>query len=509
MIEKPESLRERAAQLLMPRLGSNMPPAVAVADDVERAARLLESVPVGGFVIFRGTYDATPAALARLQDLSPTPLLFASDLERGAGQQLAGATVFPHAMAFGHADGPAGAVGQDYASQAARVTAEEAGSAGVRWLFAPVADVHSNPVNPIISTRAFSTHPAECARLVTEFIEGCRAGGGLSTAKHFPGHGETDTDSHDALPTVSKTRAQLDEVELIPFRAAIEAGVDAIMTAHVAYPSLDPSGAPATFSAPILRGLLRDELGFRGVVVSDSLLMGAAGEEVSARAPELIAAGVDVLLDVSHPEVALASILSAVRGGHLSEWLVQEAFERVWSMKTKAAALRDASRPDGPELSQAVASKAIEVTGNLRAVLSGSQQIPLIVIRPHTDYPDPTRADTASILAEASDRFVLCEVGPDTTKTEIMTILERVAAAGTAVLALVVKPAAWHAFGLLPWQHAFSESVLRTVPTVLCVLGSPDADRTLSAPAVRIASFSDVESSVRAVSRVLKDADGA
>ena len=409
--------------------------------------------------------------------------------------------MFPHAMAFGHA-GPDAA---SDVSEAARITALEAGSAGVRWLFAPVADVHSNPVNPIISTRAFSRDPEECGRLVSEFIEGCRAGGGLSTAKHFPGHGETDTDSHDALPTVSKSRAQLDAVELLPFRAAIKAGVDSVMTAHVAYPALDPSGTPATFSAPILRGLLRDELGFRGVVVSDSLLMGAAGEEVSARAPDLIAAGVDVLLDVSHPEIALAAILAAVESGQLDEALVQEAFERVWKMKTKAAA-NPSPLGGGAELATSVASRATQVTGDPAAVLAGDHQVPLIIVRPHTDYPDPTRADTASILDEACDRFDLCEVGPDTTKQEILEIQQRVAVAGRAVLALVVKPAAWHAFGLLPWQHAFAESILRTVPTVLCVLGSPDADRTLSEPAARIASFSDVEASVRAVSRVLKSA---
>lgn len=545
MIDRPESLRDRAAQLLMPRLGSNMPPAVAVADDTDRAAGLLASVPVGGFVIFRGSYDATPAALARLQELSPTPLLFASDLERGAGQQLAGATVFPHAMAFGHAarresgeargrlgpgrPGPGGtlAPAKSPVTEAARITAEEAAAAGVQWLFAPVADVHSNPVNPIISTRAFSRDPAECARLVGEFVEGCRAGGGLSTAKHFPGHGETDTDSHDALPTVSKSRAELDAVELVPFRAAIEAGVDSVMTAHVAYPALDPSGTPATFSAPILRSLLRDELGFRGVVVSDSLLMGAAGEEVSARAPELIAAGVDVLLDVSHPQIALDAILEAVENGQLDESLVEEAFERVWQMKSKVLSGQAAnsgilsrtgtagSGPDekaktrpGAALAAAVAADAMEISGDPGDVLAGTESVPLIVIRPHTDYPDPTRADTASILAAASRKFELFEVGPDTTKNEVLAILEQVATSGRAILALVVKPAAWHAFGLLPWQHAFTESVLRTVPTVLCVLGSPDADRTLSTPAARIASFSDVEASVRAVAQVLERAAG-
>ncbi|NNE70702.1 MAG: hypothetical protein HKN29_10120 [Rhodothermales bacterium] len=511
MPKAPEQLRDRAAQLLMPRLGSNMPPPVSVADDTDRAAALLKQIPVGGFVLFRGSRLESPPALARLQECSEIPLLFSSDLERGAGQQLHGATVFPHAMAFGEADL---SLDEEAVFEAARWTAREAVTCGVHWLFAPVADVHSNPVNPIISTRAFGSSPEACARHVTAFIRGARAGGGLSTAKHFPGHGDTDTDSHDALSAVSRSRGELDSVELAPFRAAIEAGVDSVMTAHVSYPALDPGGRAATFSSPILRDLLRTELGFEGVVVSDSLLMGAAGREVSARAPELIAAGVDVLLDISHPAVAVDAIVRAVESGSLEERLVQDAFSRVWAMKERSVFRSNGASGAKPKsgaaaaLAERVAEASLRLTGDFETILRGRTTVPLVLIRPHTDYPDPTRADAASILSAASNRLQLEEVGPERDPRQLERILERSREAGAAVVAMVIKPAAWHSFGLLDWQAAFAASVIEAAPTVTCLLGSPDGDRGLPGPAARLVSFSDVEPSVRAVASQLARALG-
>jgi beta-N-acetylhexosaminidase len=503
-LRKPDSLRERAAQLIMPRLGSNMPPAVSVAEDLDRAERLLAEVPVGGFVLFRGSMENSPAAIESLQGLSRTPLLIASDLERGAGQQLSGGVVFPHAMAFGQA----GSDRRQWVSDAARQTAAEARRAGIHWIFGPVADIHSNPVNPIISTRAFGSDPDECADLTVAFVQGCLEGGALSTAKHFPGHGDTDTDSHDALPMVSRSGRVLRGLELAPFRAAIAAGVDSVMTAHVAYPALDPSCVPATFSPMILRDLLRTEMGFRGVVVSDSLLMGAAGEAVSARAHKLVQAGVDVLLDISHPVLALSSLLQAVANGSLKEELIQEAFERIWGMKSKVFGLSPGPLIDGRSLAAAVASAAVQVEGDLDGVLAGSGPVPLVVVRPHTDYPDPTRADSVSLLSSASERFEVYSVGPDTSEEEFKDLTTRIKTIGRCVLALVVKPAAWHKFGLLPRQTEFARIVIENVGTAVCCLGSPDSARELPKPRATILAFSDVEASVQAVADVLASSGG-
>lgn len=495
-MKKPQRLRDRAAQLIMPRLGSNMPPAVSADADADRILALLERVPVGGLVLFRGAAATTPAVLERIQAASHVPLLVASDFERGAGQQLAGATVFPHAMAFGRLSGDAAAA----VAEAARITASEARAGGVHWIFAPVADVHSNPVNPIISTRAFGQTPEQCARLVEAHIAGCRLGGALSTAKHFPGHGDTETDSHAELPFVSRSRGELDDLEFPPFRAAIEAGVDSIMTAHVAYSALDPSGTPASFSRPILRDLLRGEMGFRGVVISDSLLMGAAGQEVSRRAPELVAAGLDVLLDVSHPEIALDALVQAVERGDLAESLLDEAFERIWDLKQK---MFGHPAPEyvhrGRDLAVRVARQALLVEGDLEPVLGAPGPIPLLVIRPHLDYPDPTRAEAADLFAAASDRLLVRSLGPDSPEAEREELLGLARRHGRVVVAMVVKPAAWHRFGLLPEQAALVAELVEAVPTLLCSLGSPDADRGFPTPAARMVSFSDVEVSVQAV----------
>ncbi len=508
---KPESLADRAAQLIMPRLGSNMPPSVRAEDDRERVEALLEQVPVGGLVLFRGHARDTPAALDHLQEVSKYPLLVGSDLERGAGQQLAGATVFPHSMAFGAID-----EGADLVRRAARITANEARRAGVNWIFAPVADVHSNPKNPIISTRAFASTAERCAELAQAFIVGCREGRALSTAKHFPGHGDTATDSHDSVPAVDRSRQQLDDLELLPFRAAIRAGVDSVMTAHVKYRALDRAGLPATYSSRILRDLLRTELGFNGVVVSDSLLMAGAGAEVSARVPELVAGGIDVLLDVSHPEIAMDALVAAVQAGSLSEDLLNAAFERVWAMKARLFddnadtwGQRLPQAEDGRKLASQIATRAMAIQGDPRDVLSASRTVPVVIIRPHLDYPDPTRADTQQILAAADSRFQVTLLGPGSTPEFRLDLLRQVEAAGRAILVLVVKPAAWHKFGLLPEQATFAAEAIKRGRVVLCSLGSPDADHALPSAAARVVSFSDVEPSAQALSALLVEAMAA
>ena len=240
----PQTLPDQAAQLLFVRIGSNMPPARTVAEDADRIAALLDRCPIGGLVLFNGTVDETPEALAKLQRQSRFPLLVGADMERGAGQQVRGATVFPHAMAFS----AVGAEGPWLLEAAARVAGREALSCGIHLTFSPVADVNSDPRNPIIATRAFSSDAAEASHFVEAFLRGSRAAGILTTAKHYPGHGNTHTDSHDGLPVVTRDADTLAAVDLAPFRAAMHAGVDAVMTAHVALhhrvgPDLDPPAA--------------------------------------------------------------------------------------------------------------------------------------------------------------------------------------------------------------------------------------------------------------------------
>ena len=268
----------------------------------------------------------------RLQAAAPLPLLVAADFETGAGFRLDGATAFPPAMAFGAAGDPG------LAFEAGRITATEARAMGVHVNFAPVVDVNNNPRNPVINIRSFGEDPERVGALASAYIEGLRAGGMLATVKHFPGHGDTDVDSHIGLPIIHHPRERLDRIELVPFRAGFAAGADAVMTAHIELPALDPEPAtPATFSRPIVEGLLRDELAFDGLVFTDSMRMRAVSElvapgEAAARA---VAAGHDLVLHSPDDVAALAGIRAAVAAGDLTEARIDRSVRRILSAKAR------------------------------------------------------------------------------------------------------------------------------------------------------------------------------
>jgi beta-N-acetylhexosaminidase len=344
-----DAYREQASGLVVMRLGNNMPPPRRAEDEAAGIHRLLERYPFAGLILFNGAWPQTRQTLLDLQRAAARPLLVMTDMERGLGQQVRGATLFPHALAFER-------LGEEAVEAFARVAAREALACGVHVAFAPVVDVSRNPRNPIISTRAFGTNAETASRLGAAFVRGARAEGLLTTAKHFPGHGNTEEDSHATLPTVRDSREEMDQEDLPPFRAAFAAGADLVMTAHVAYPALDPSGRPATLSRPILTGLLRDELGFEGVVISDSLQM--AGIQASDRteaqvAAEQILAGVDLLLDPQNPETLIEGLAQAMASGDLPEDRVQEALGRADRLRrhlTGPVRGRPLDRPlgDGP-----------------------------------------------------------------------------------------------------------------------------------------------------------------
>ncbi len=245
---------------------------------------------VGGYILFGGTRDTVRDLTRRCLDLAGRPLLFGADLERGAGQQIHGLTPLPPPRALATLDD------LDLVVRAGAMTAEEAASVGINWVFAPVADLDVLAENPIVQTRSFGAAGAAVGEQVAAWIRGCQGQGVPACVKHYPGHGRTRHDSHSGLPVVEANRAELAE-DLLPFRAAVAAGVASVMTAHVAFPSLDPTGLPATRSAPILQ-LLRDDIGFAGPVVTDALMMAGAtaGLSEDAAAIEVVRAGVDVLL---------------------------------------------------------------------------------------------------------------------------------------------------------------------------------------------------------------------
>lgn len=257
---------------------------------------------VGGFVLFGGTESDVRQLTASLRAQAGRPLLIGSDLERGAGQQIRGLAELPPPRALAVLNEPSILRG------AGLLTAVEALSVGINWVFAPVADLDIEPENPIVQTRSFGSDPAVVAEAVASWVAGCEVGGALACAKHFPGHGRTRLDSHDTVPIVDASADELRRTDLAPFAAAIGAGVSSIMTAHVAFPALDPTGTPATRSEPILR-LLREQLRFGGLIISDALTMaGALVGGPGAAAVAAVSAGVDVLLDPAEVGVMAAAL---------------------------------------------------------------------------------------------------------------------------------------------------------------------------------------------------------
>src|SRR5208283_5041051 len=271
--------------------------------------------------------------LNRLQQDSKLPLLIAADFERGVTMRLHGATEFPHAMAFG-------AAGKlEYAEAFGRITAQEARAIGVHWNFFPDADVNSNPANPIINTRSFGEDPQQVGGLVTAYIKGAHEGGMLTTVKHFPGHGDTATDSHLGVASVNVDRAHLDSIELPPFRQAIAAGVDSVMVAHVTVPALDPDpNHVATISPAVVSDLLEKQLGFKGIIVTDALDMAGlthlfAGN-IGRAAVEAFKAGNDLLLIPADLPASYDAVLKAARSGEISRERLDHSVLKI--LRTKA-----------------------------------------------------------------------------------------------------------------------------------------------------------------------------
>lgn len=309
-----------AARLVLPSLrwrqdGGFAHEAGAIADALD--------LGVGGFIIFGGDVESVRRLTTDLLRRAARPLLLASDLERGAGQQVVGLTEFPPPAALASL-GDAAVI-----RWAGSVTAQEARAVGINWVFAPVADLDVRPDNPIVQTRAFGDDPQRVASYVRSWIEGCQSAGALACAKHYPGHGRTAVDSHIDLPVVEASAEVLRASDLVPFQVAVDCGVASIMTGHVAYPSLDASGLPATLSKPLLDEL-RGPLGFEGLVVSDALIMDGAlqGRRESDAAVEAVRAGVDLLLYPKDPRRVKEALEQAVGSGVLERPRLAEALSR-------------------------------------------------------------------------------------------------------------------------------------------------------------------------------------
>jgi len=308
---------------------------------------------VGGIVLFRGPVYESVMLVNRMQQLAKYPLLISADLEAGPGMRFDDTVNFPWNMAVGATANP------EYARRQGELTAREARALGIQQIYAPVADVNNNAANPVINVRSYGEDPASVAKLVAAFVAGAQNGGVIATAKHFPGHGDTATDSHRGLPEIDVTRERLNSVELVPFRAAVDAGVGAVMDGHIGLPLIDPTaitplprdvklgpietdqevvvekGTMPTTLSPVMNKILRNELGFDGLIVTDAMSMSGltlyfTQEEASVRALE---AGADLLLKPADADAAVRGVRNAVKQGRLTEQRIELSVRKALAAK--------------------------------------------------------------------------------------------------------------------------------------------------------------------------------
>nr|WP_307624117.1 glycoside hydrolase family 3 protein [Streptomyces sp. V3I7] len=382
---------------------------------VRTAAELIAKYRVGGIIYFTWAHNTrNPHQIAALSngiqqaslDLPRgLPLLIATDQEHGIVCRVGRpATLFPGAMAMG-----AGGSRGD-ARTLGRISGAELRAIGINQDYSPDADVNVNPANPVIGVRSFGADPEAVAGLVAAEVKGYQASGVAATAKHFPGHGDTAVDSHFGFPVITHSRELWEELDAVPFRAAIRSGIDSIMTAHIQFPALDDAGDPATLSHPILTGILRGELGYDGVVVTDSLGMeGVRTKYGDDRVPVLaLKAGVDQLLNPPKLDVAWNAVLNAVRGGELTEARLDESLLRILRLKAKLGLLQD------PYADEAAVDRRVGTDEHLAAADRIAERTTTLLVNEGGILPLSRRTHTKVLVVGADPASPSGTTGPPT-----------------------------------------------------------------------------------------------
>jgi beta-glucosidase-like glycosyl hydrolase len=382
---------------------------------------------VGGFIIFGGPSEHVASLTEDLHSKSRVPLLIGADLERGAGQQFAGQTALPPLAAIASLE--------DVQSirRAAGVSALEARSLGINWIYAPDCDLDIEPDNPIIGTRSFGSDPERVAEYASAWIDACQAEGVLACAKHFPGHGRTTVDSHKQLPMVGESLETLRQTDLVPFERAIERGVASVMSAHVAFPALDPTGAPATLSRQILTNLLRNELGFEGLIVTDALIMeGVLGGGESEAVVRAVHAGCDCLLYPSNVIDSERAVRKAIDEKRIDGEAIQHSLERRRRWARWAALSKEMNRPSHDESgwSSQIAERVVHMLNGRIPSLPQPWHLTIVDDDIGGPYPAPSRDPLVSALRNGGIDIVLDSTGDG-------------ARAGSAVVALFGDIRAW------------------------------------------------------------------
>jgi beta-N-acetylhexosaminidase len=514
--------RERIAQLIV--IGFNGHPMNTRTREYRKFVHLVSLEHVGGLILVnvsngRTVAKADPLEAAsfinRMQRLAKIPLLVSADFERGASMRVDATTIFPHAMAFTASRDPKEALIEG------EITAREARALGVQWLFFPDADVNNNPDNPIINIRSYGENPGDVSAFVSAFITGAHSVASakvLTTAKHFPGHGDTDTDTHLNLASIGADRQRLEQLEWAPFRAAIQSGTDAVMTAHIAVPALDDPDIPATLSPKILTGVLREELGFKGIIVTDALEMGgiAKGFSVGEAVVRSLLAGADVLLMPPDGEAAINAVAAAVRSGQISQKRIDESAMRVLTAKAHVG-LATSKLVDLEAVHSVVNSLESNAVAQLiadRSVTLVRNQNDFVPLKPsgNTAFFILTEGSTSvegqAFALEVRKRSVMANItilDSRMPEAELQTALERSTDATQYVVVAFASVAAYR--GSVALGGGFPQLVQNLVatkkPVALIAMGNPYLLRNFPDVAAYMTTYSTVPPSEVAAAKAL------
>ncbi|MEP7213347.1 MAG: glycoside hydrolase family 3 N-terminal domain-containing protein [Acidobacteriota bacterium] len=476
------SLREKIGQMI------NVPFNTEFTNfNSDRFARIrwqIEQNKVGGFTVFRGEANAIAALTNEAQRLSKIPLFFSADYERGLRMQSRTGTSFTTNMGVAAAGDPQAAYRQG------KIICDEMRAIGVNWLFGPVADINNNPDNPVINIRSYGADPTSVGEFVTALSRGVKERGCLATLKHFPGHGDTATDSHIGLSVVPIDRKRLDAVELVPFKMAINGGVDSVMTAHVAVPNVTGDNLPGTLSPKISTDILRGDLKFDGIITTDSMEMGAITKNYpnGQSAVMAIKAGADVVLFPPDPEKAINAIEEAVKKGEITEERINQSVRRLLAAKYRIGLVQDRF----VDLSQV--NHKIEQPENVKEANATAERSITLLRNGDNFFPLPAgKADSALFVVIAADddamegsvlipeiqrrapRAKVIRLDPRSTPDEYRKVLSDAAAYSTIVIAPFVKRAALKGTVALPENQAdFVKQLLNTGKSVgVVAFGSP------------------------------------
>jgi beta-N-acetylhexosaminidase len=537
------TLEEKIGQLIS--VGVNATFLNQESDAFKQLRRQVEQNHIGGIILFRGSVYESVHLVNRMQQLARRPLLISADLEAGSGMRFIDTINFPWNMAVG-ATGNA-----EYARRMGEMTAREARALGIQQIFAPVVDVNSNAANPVINVRSYGEDPAEVARMAAAFTEGAQRGGVIATAKHFPGHGDTAVDSHRGLPVVNVTRARLDAVELVPFRAAIAAGVGSVMIAHIGLPQLDPTRItplegvakrrpgyadtevivenatlPATLS-PTVVGTLRRDLGFDGIVVTDALDMSGltiyfTPGEAAVRAT---LAGADMLLKPPDADAAVRGLREAVVAGRLTERRIEESARRLLAAKYDLGLVRQRIAPieqidrlvsteAAVKLSDEIAERAVTLVrddagllpaGSLSASsLAAGERVYILGITNGEDRQWIMNSFTGALGGRKFDGGTV--IDDRSSEKEVDSLLDRAKAAKLIVVAMYGRVRTGQAnSGTLPepGARALKKLLERKTPVVGISFGNPYLLQSFPELKTYMVAYGDMPSLQRAAARAL------